>query len=437
LEVGSLEVGPVGSVSAGELVRTVEVTGLDAAEIRRVVGEQAAAAGLDVRAGVVMRVVWLDGGPSVPGRVLLILHHLVADGVSWRILLPDLSAAYTAVTAGRPVDLDPVGESFRAWAWQLDRQTPSRRDELAAWKDVLGRGHGFGGARDLEPGGDRAARMHHASFTVPAGVTSVLLNTVPGMFNAGVNEVLLAGFAAAVAEWRGRHERARGGLLVDVEGHGRTGGEGDISRTVGWFTCVYPVRLDVGGLEVGEVRRGGAAAGVIVKRVKEQVRSVPGDGLGFGLLRYCDVESRAALAEYPAAQVGFNYLGRFASSSPSSSDASDPNGSAGRYWQPGAMGAHGGAEMPALHALEVAAAVRDLPGRSDLTLSFGWLPEILEEAEIDQLKRLWLDMLAWIAAHAQRPGAGGHTPSDFPLAEISQDELEEFEKMAVEMEREQ
>ena len=231
------------------------------------------------------------------------------------------------------------------------------------------------------------------SFPVPAEVTATLLGVVPGMFNAGVNEILLAGLVAAIGEWRGRP----GGLLIDVEGHGRTGGAGDLSRTVGGS----PACTRSGSTRTPSRRaRYGAAdprVSAIVKRAKERMRSVPGDGLGYGLLRHCDPESRAALAEHAAPQVAFNYLGRFAT------------GTADGHWQPETMGGQADAGMPALHALEASVAVRDLPGRSELTLSFAWLPEIVGEAGIDELRRLWPAMLAGIAAHAERPGARAAT----------------------------
>ncbi|WP_084337528.1 non-ribosomal peptide synthetase [Actinomadura oligospora] len=414
---GVIEVGPAGSVAAADLVTRVDASTMDEEALGKAVETHAGAAGLDARRGRVLRLVWLDRGPAVAGRLLVVVHHLVADGVSWRVLLPDLAAAYEALADGRPVVLDPVTQSFRAWARWLDDQTAARRSERAAWTALLDGGHGLPGARAVEAGRDRESAMRRVSLTVPADVTAALLGVVPGLFHAGVNEVLLAGLTGALHAWSGGADR---GFLVDVEGHGRSGGVGDLSRTVGWFTCVYPVRLAAGDMPLADVRRGGTGAGALVKRVKEQMRAIPGDGLGYGLLRYSDPESRPALSKYPAPQIAFNYLGRFAYATGSGSGNAD-------HWQPRAMGGRGDAEMPALHALEVSAAVRDLSDCSILTLSLGWLPEILGESEIDEIGRLWMDTLAGIAAHAEDPGSGGHTPSDFPLLALDQDQVEELE----------
>ena len=170
-------------------------------------------------------------------------------------------------------------------------------------------------SRALDPAGDTVATVRAVSAEVPAEATAALLATVPAAFHGGVNDVLLAGLAVAVAAWRDRRGQPGTSVLVDVEGHGREPGEAgpdvDLSRTVGWFTSIYPVRLDSGTVALAEVVAGGPAAGEVVRRVKEQVRAVPGDGLGYGLLRYLNPETGPVLAGLPVPQIGFNYLGRF------------------------------------------------------------------------------------------------------------------------------
>ncbi|WP_240724266.1 amino acid adenylation domain-containing protein, partial [Frankia sp. B2] len=303
-------VGAVGSV-AGELVRRVEAVGLDDDELAELAAVQgrAAAERLDPRAGVMVQVVWLDRGRELPGRVLLVAHHLVVDGVSWRVLVPDLAAAYRAVAAGSPVELDPVGTSFRRWALLAAAQAQDRAAELPRWERMLAVEEPLIGGRPLDPDRDVAADMRRVSRSVPSEVTAELLTSVPAAFHAGINDVLLAGFTVAVNEWRG----TSGPVLVDVEGHGREPlAEGvDLSRTVGWFTEIHPVRLDPGSTDFARIRAGGDAAGQAVKQVKEQLRAVPGDGLGYGLLRYLNPDTRPVLAALPTPQIGFNYMGRF------------------------------------------------------------------------------------------------------------------------------
>ena len=159
----------------------------------------------------------------------------------------------------------------------------------------------------------------HLTFTLPATVTGPLLTRVPAAFHGGVNDVLLTGLALALADWGRRHRSASRAVLLDLEGHGREdiGPETDLSRTVGWFTTMFPLRLDPGTLDLDEAFAGGAALGRAFKSIKEQLRAVPGNGLGYGLLRYLNAQTASSLDGFAPPQLGFNYLGRF----PVSADA--------------------------------------------------------------------------------------------------------------------
>src|SRR5262249_8399437 len=158
----------------------------------------------------------------------------------------------------------------------------------------------------------------------------------------------------AIAQWCGR--RGRGGastaVLVDVEGHGReeVSADIDLSRTGGWVTSLYPVRLDVGGGDVEGALGGGAALGRARKGVEEQLRAVPGNGLGYGLLRYLNAGTGSQLAGFAAAQIGFNYLGRFAA--PAGADWA-------RAPEAVRLGEGGDAAMALAHCLEVNALTLD------------------------------------------------------------------------------
>ncbi|MET8014843.1 amino acid adenylation domain-containing protein, partial [Streptomyces sp. NPDC005266] len=397
---------------------------------------------LDPTAGVMLQLVWFDAGAAAPGRLLLVAHHLVIDGVSWRVLLPDLAAAYEALEAGRDIRLDPVGTSFRRWAHVLRREAvhADRVAEVPRWDRLLHGPDPLIGTRPLDPAVDTvAAGVHAVSLPVPVGVTAALLTRVPAAFYAGIEDILLAGLVGALAEWqRTRGRSTASGMLVDVEGHGRVplaqgqGGQDlDLTRTVGWFTGSYPVRLDPGTTEYAGIRSGAAAAGVLIKRVKEQLRSVPGDGLGYGLLRYLNPETAQALSDVPTAGIGFNYLGRF-TSAPGQLDGHDI---AGASWQPVGdvvLGGSADARMAASHALEAGGLVRDLPEGSELTVTLTCPKGLLDRAALDELAAGWVAMLTGLAAHTEdhpdgaHPGSG-HTPSDFALVTLTQDEIDEFQ----------
>ncbi|MEO3749883.1 amino acid adenylation domain-containing protein [Streptomyces sp. B6B3] len=419
--------GP-GGVPVASWVRRVDLPsgseGLRAAVAEQ---ERAAVGRLDPRAGVMVQVVWFDGGPGVGGRLLVVACHLVVDTVSWRVLVPDLAEACAAAAEGREPVLEPVGTSFRHWARALSAQaeTERRLAELPRWTWIAGDREPALTAEPVDPARDVEATVRRVSVTVPAEVTAELLTRVPAAFHAGVDDVLLAGLAAAVAEWRGRD--AAGGLVVDVERHGRVPlAEGmDLSRTVGWFTAMHPVRLDAGGIDPAEVRAGGPAAGRVLMDVKEQVRAVPGDGLGHGLLRHLNPTTQPTLATLPTPPIGFNYLGRLDVDAPG-------RGAAGRDWSVTDEGTPGGGvagAFPVLHALEILGAVRESETGTGpvLTLSLGWPERLLDEADARALLDGWAAMLAGLAAHAARPGSGGHTPSDFPLVELTRSHLAEIE----------
>ncbi|MEU6041875.1 amino acid adenylation domain-containing protein, partial [Actinomadura sp. NPDC047616] len=394
--------------------------------LRRVPAEEpvheqvrAAAARLDPSNGVMTQLVWFDAGPQGDGRLLWLIHHLVVDGVSWRILLPDLAAAYESPDT----ELEPVPVSFRQWALDLAAQAtaPERVAELPRWTALLDGTEPRLGDRPLDPELDKVTTLRQVTVTVPAEVTGALLTRLPAAFHASVDDVLLAAFSAALAETREDYRAT--GVVVDVEGHGREGM--DLSRTVGWFTKVHPVRLPVPETGPGDVRAGGPAAGELIKRVKERLRAVPSDGLGYGLLRYLNPDTAAELAALPAPQIGFNYLGRLASGS-----AGAP-GDGGRHWQPvDRTGLGGGADprMAAGHVLEVSGVVHDLPDGPELVLGLMWPERLLTETAVRELADAWAAMLAGLAAHAADPAAGGHTPSDFPLVPLDQGQVAELER---------
>ncbi|ROO88888.1 non-ribosomal peptide synthase protein (TIGR01720 family)/amino acid adenylation domain-containing protein [Actinocorallia herbida] len=408
-------VRPVGEVGAAALVRRVEVAPaadyraeLDAAVTR-------AAAELDPEAGENARLVWLDAGPGAQGRLVLVLHHLVVDGVSWRVVMPDLVAAWGAAANGTEPALEPVPTSFRRWAQKLlaEAADPERAEELDTWFDLAEGPNAKLAARALDPAVDTADTVRRLDLVLDAATTEAVLTDVPAAFHGRVNDVLLTGLALAVAQWRtGRGGRGTG-VLVDLEGHGREEVvQGvDLSRTVGWFTSLYPVRLDPGQADWAEITSGGAAAGQALKRVKEQLRQVPDNGIGFGLLRYLNETTGEELADLPRAQVAFNYLGRVASDEGDFSPAPEqlPPGE-----DPG---------LPAAHTLEINVITHDRPGGPELAATWSWPGGLLAEDDVRALGEAWFAALRGLVAHARGADAGGFTSSDL-LVELDQTEID-------------
>jgi amino acid adenylation domain-containing protein/non-ribosomal peptide synthase protein (TIGR01720 family) len=424
-----------GSGGPGRLVvPPVEETPDPARWLTRVAGHadvaaeaEYAAHRLDPEHGVMVQAVWFDHGAFAPGRLLLAVHHAVMDGVSWRILLPDLAAAW----AGDVGAALPPTTSFRHWAQALEAEArrPGRVAELPVWTAQLAgvrRSDGREalpdppvGRRPLDPVGDRDA-VRRLTLELPEDVTEPLLTTLPAAFGAHVNDGLLTALALAVASWRGD----AGPVLVALEGHGREEDVvpgADLSRTLGWFTSIFPVRLDPGLVDVAEAAdavAGGAAAGRALKRVKEQLRALPDRGVGFGLLRYLNPATAAELAALPAPQVSFNYLGRFTPSDRPWTAVADAGVLAGGYDE----------GMPvAPYPLEVNALALDGPVGPRLRVTWAYPATLLTDDAVRDLAQRWFAALRGLVRHATAPGAGGVTPSDLTLGGLSQDELDELE----------
>ena len=325
-----LEIAPAGAVAAGACLRRVDAgavdDAVDDAGLQALIAGAAEAAEqrLNPAAGVMVQAVWFDAGAGRPGRLLLTIHHLAVDGVSWRILVPDLASAWASVAAGKAIVLPERGTSFRRWAERLSAHARDAgvTEELSFWSAMQSEPSLLLAQDRLDPARDTLGRAGHLTLTLPSAVTQALLTRVPAAFHGGINDVLLTGLALAVADWCRRHVQGAGAstrgashaVLLDLEGHGREEvfGDVDLTRTVGWFTSLYPVRLDPGRLDLDEALAGGAALGRALKTIKEQLRAVPGKGLGYGLLRYLNDATAGQLAGAPAPQLGFNYLGRFA-----------------------------------------------------------------------------------------------------------------------------
>ncbi len=356
-------------------------------------------ASLNLSAGPLLRVVYFDLGAGRAGRLLLACHHLVVDGVSWRILLADLQEAYRALAAGEAVQLPAKSSSFQQWSQALTEYASG--EEVAAQAEYWLRAEREQ-VRGIPRDYDGENLVNSTAVVVESlsrEETEALLQEVPGIYHTQINEVLLSGLALALGQWS-----ESGVVLVDVEGHGREpiSERVDVSRTVGWFTTIYPVLLEV---------TDGEGLGEVVKQVKEQVRSIPGQGLGYGVLRYlASEEVGKGLQELPQAEVSFNYLGQidrvlneetlFGAASESSGSYRSETGSR-RY-------------LLEINAMTVG-------GR--LQVSWSYSAQVHQRETVAALAAAYVQSLREIIAHCASAEAGGYTPSDFPLAQLSAGEL--------------
>ncbi|RPE27817.1 non-ribosomal peptide synthetase [Kitasatospora cineracea] len=425
----ALEALPRGAVPVGPRLVRLDVAGLAEPRVREVLAAEGERARGRLRPahGGVLEAVWCDAGPSARGRLLLLVHHLAVDAVSWRILVEDLATAWRAVSGAPDAVLPPVGTSYRAWARLLAAQGAAgdRAGELPLWEAVARAEEPPLGARALDAARDTAGRTRSLTTRPAAGCTRELLTTAPQAFHAGVDDVLLTALALAVRSWRAERcgSDGRAGVLVGLESHGREQlAEGlDLSRTVGWFTSLYPVLLDPGPLDPRAPGR--FDAGLVdraVKNVKEQLRAVLDHGVGYGVLRHLDPAARGRLSGGAGPRIGFNYLGRHPA--PGDGPAADwevlPDGGAPAPADPG---------MPVHHVLDVNAHTEDGPDGPRLTARWTWAADLLGEADVAALADAFDRALRAVAEHSAQPDAGGWTPSDLPLVSLDQAQLDRLQ----------
>ncbi|MYX12029.1 amino acid adenylation domain-containing protein [Streptomyces sp. SID8374] len=368
---------------------------------------------LDPDNGVMLRAVWR----RAERQLVLVAHHVVIDGVSWRILMEDLATAWRQYASGADIELPPVGTSFRRWTQLLGRADFAT--DRTYFSSALPGEDAPIGRRPLTEA-DTVARERTRTLSVGPEETAALLGEVPARFHAGVNDVLLTALAVALARWRRDHGQEQTFAHIELEGHGREGRfvadavgfEPELSRTVGWFTTLFPVTVDPGAAPDLTDPAYLAAA---LKAVKEDLARVPSNGLSYGALRYLTDTGPTT----PAPQVLFNYLGRF--------DA----GSSGEWQLAGTTGQLGEKRDPRMRlprALEFnAIAEPDADGAYQLVTTLSWPEGVFTDEDTATLAAYFGEALSALATLEE----GGHTPSDFPLVPLTQADVDDLESPAL------
>ena len=363
---------------------------------------------LDFGAGPLWRAAYFDLGPDRPGRLLLAIHHLSVDGVSWRVLIEDLEAACQQLQAGVPVKLPLKTSSLKDWSERLHQYaaTESVRRELPYWKAVVDRQETVLGVEGASSDDAHAKNIEGSCRTLKVALTATttqaLLQQVPSTYNTQINDVLLTALARAWSVSSGSRV-----LFTNLEGHGRENlfEDVDLSRTVGWFTSVFPVRLEM------PAEAAGWRPGEALKAIKEQLRQVPQRGIGYGILRYLcpDIQISAS----PDPFVVFNYLGQFDQVVAGSTLFRFASESTGPWHSP---------KQRRRHALEV----NGLVINNCLETWWTYSENLHAEKAILRLAEAFIAALEELVAHCVSPDAGGYTVSDFPLARLDQSTLDQL-----------
>ncbi|MDQ3403428.1 MAG: condensation domain-containing protein, partial [Actinomycetota bacterium] len=341
-------------------------------------------AGMDLTVGSLFRAALVTEGPLL----LLAAHHLVVDGVSWRVLLKDLRTGCEQAAAGRPIDLGPKTTAFRDWARGLaERATAGGFDHhLPYWAQMV---------VDVPlVDGEKGRPDRAVTVSLSAEDTAALLRAASIAYRAQINDVLVAALSRVLSRWTG-HDR----VPLELEGHGREDVlDGiDLSRTVGWFTTLFPFTADL---------RGARDWGAVLRSVKEGLRGAHEHGLSHGALRW--LTDREPADHRPVASL--NYLGRF-----------DTAGDELSYRVPGGIRLDRAIPTSGTASLDITASVT---AGGELEIEWTHSPSAHTAATVSRLAEETLTALREIAAHCAESGVGGPTPSDFPLAGLSQAELD-------------
>ncbi|MGE5343722.1 MAG: amino acid adenylation domain-containing protein [Candidatus Omnitrophota bacterium] len=242
-------------------------------------------------------------------RLLIVIHHLAIDGVSWRILFEDIETLYGQYQRGNPPILPPKTDSFKRWSEQLSVHANTRTflKEKTYWAELESQPiSGTGIKKDVENSENLIRDTRDVSFDLTEEETERLLTKVNEAFNTEMNDILLTALGMGIRKTFG--EKHKKHILIALEGHGREdmGGDLDISRTVGWFTGIYPVRFDMSYADdTDDPSRQ-------IKEIKETCRRIPRKGIGYGILRYLtDDENKKEIDFRLKPPISFNYLGQF------------------------------------------------------------------------------------------------------------------------------
>ncbi|WP_419183617.1 non-ribosomal peptide synthase/polyketide synthase [Scytonema hofmannii] len=341
-------------------------------------------------------------GVDKGARLLIIIHHLVVDGVSWRILLEDLVTGYRQLCEGKAIQLPAKTTSFKDWAQHLREYAQSHRltSELDYWLSVSNSASPPLPV-DHADGMNTVASASTISVSLNVAQTRSLLQDVPKAYKTQINDVLLTALLLVVSRWT--HSKS---VLLNLEGHGREDIiEGvDLSRTVGWFTTIFPVVLKLSDPE---------NLGQVLKSVKEQLRAIPNKGIGYGLLRYLNQEivQSAQLATVSKAQISFNYLGQFTQVLNTESLISPATESSGQFQS---------LQGQRSTSLDINAIIAD----QQLQIHWTYSRNLHEHATIEHLASEFVCELQNLIAHCLEPDNVGYTPTDFPLIQLNQSELD-------------
>jgi len=382
----------------GSCVQEVDISDLSPDEQQQILAEtnRTLQASLDITRWPIWRVVVFKNSRNQSSHLLFIIHHLVVDIVSWHILIPDLWTIYDQLISQKPIQLPPKSSSLQAWSNWLQKAAYSDAflAELDYWRGNTDRSIPTLPIDNLEgEGQDTVASADIVTCALSVTETRILLQDVLSVYQTQINDLLLTALVQSFAAWTGNQT-----LYIDLEGHGREALSETIdhTRTVGWFTALFPLYLTLNIPKRKDTQFEGTQIGDAIKSIKEQLRKIPQHGIGAGLLRYLNTETAPLLATLPDAEVRFNYGSRF------------------QGVQLESLGLKQDESEWLEYRFDINGAI------VDNALFFTWLysRNLYRRETVEQLAEQFIQALQNIMAHCQLPDARGNTPSDFPDLDI-------------------
>lgn len=335
-------------------------------------------------------------------RLLIVIHHLCVDGISWRIILEDLYIAYKQISNSENIKFPAKTVSFRDWSIKLTEYADSKnlKEEKDFWLSIYSNGIN-NIPKDYSSNENTVESAETISIELEEEQTQTLLKEVPKAYNTQINDILLTALSLAYYDWSNQNK-----LIVSLEGHGREDlfETADVSRTVGWFTSMFPVVLEINNRnDIGES----------IKIIKEYLRKIPGNGIGFGLLKYLnkDKDLTEKFNRMHKPEIIFNYLGQLNENIIPTSE-----------WNLGKNSIILCQNKNGIrnHLIEINSIITE----NKLRMDFSFSKSIHKKETIELFSNKYEEALRNIIGHCTGSGAGGYTPSDFEAAGLNQQELD-------------
>ncbi|MEO6695996.1 MAG: amino acid adenylation domain-containing protein, partial [Ignavibacteria bacterium] len=339
-------------------------------------------------------------------RLLILIHHLCIDVVSWRIILEDIYNVYYQLSRGEEIVLPSKTTSFKEWSKKLSKYSNNEKisTDEDYWLNFAGKySEQIPKDYDKDNLQNTISTAGTVSIIINEQSTEAILHDVQKIYNTKINDILLTALIIAYQKWSDK-----GRLVLTLEGHGREEifDNTDVSRTVGWFTSMFPVLLNIENADdIGES----------IKSVKEKIREIPNNGIGYGILKYLHTNSSVIqkLNAVQQPEIIFNYLGQITGKIGSR---------LGSDWSLSKSAIELSQNQNGLrsHLIEINSIIIE----NKIKMEFIYSRNFHKKETIEQFSKYYEDALELIIEHCKSPEAGGYTPSDFSSAGLDQQELD-------------